>query len=75
MNAEEYKTKYNQKILILFLNKYHKNSDVLFWPDLATIYYEESAQKCLNDNKIQFLQRIIARQTHHRFDLLKYFVL
>lgn len=57
LKAEEYRIECLEKRLIPFIKRYHPNSDVLFWPDLASIHYEKSVQNCLKDNNIEFVAK------------------
>ena len=45
------------KRLISFINHYHANDSVLFWPDLATVHYAGKIQQLLIDNGISYVQR------------------
>ena len=40
-----------------FINRHHKNGNVLFWPDLASSHYSKQVQECLQANHIRFVQR------------------
>ena len=41
MKSDEYLEECLKKILLPFIQKYHSDSDVLFWPDLASIHYSK----------------------------------
>lgn len=57
LKAEEYRNECLEKRLLPFIKKYHPNSDVLFWPDLATIHYERSVQNWLRMNNIEYVEK------------------
>ena len=40
-----------------FIEKYHKNSEILFWPDLATIHYSKEVQNWLFSQNINFVPK------------------
>ena len=40
-----------------FINRHHKNDNVLFWPDLASSHYSKRVQAFLQANNIKFVQR------------------
>ena len=57
MKADEYLRECLIKRLLPFINKYHSDKEVLFWPDLAPIHYANSVKEWLNDNSIGFVGR------------------
>ena len=46
-----------RKRLLSFINRHHKNDNVLFWPDLASSHYSKQVQEFLQANNIKFVQR------------------
>ena len=46
-----------RKGLLPFINRHHKNDNVLFWPDLASSHYSKQGQEFLQANNIKFVQR------------------
>lgn len=46
-----------RKRLIPFVNEFHSNDSILFWPDLATAHYAQQVQTCLKDHGISYVQR------------------
>ena len=50
MNSQVYLEECIKKRLIPFIEKYHKTSQVIFWPDLATIHYAKSVMEFLEQN-------------------------
>ena len=57
MTSEEYRTECIEKILIPFIKKHHRISDVLFWPDMAPIHYSNSVRQCLESNGVQYVDK------------------
>ena len=57
LKAEEYREECLEKRLLPFIRKYHPNSNVLFWPDLATIHYEKNVQNWLRMNDIEYVEK------------------
>jgi hypothetical protein len=57
MKAEEYKNECLEKRLKPFIEKYHKHKDVLFWPDLATIHYQNGVQHWMQNNGLTFVTK------------------
>ena len=50
MNSQVYLEECVKKRLIPFIQKYHKMSQVIFWPDLATIHYAKNVAEFLGQN-------------------------
>ena len=46
-----------RKRLLAFINRHHKNDNVLFWADLASSHYSKQVQESLQANNIKFVQR------------------
>ena len=40
-----------------FINKYHQNDKILFWPDLASSRYASPVLHCLEANNVSFVRR------------------
>jgi len=57
LKKEEYLDECITKRLIPFIDKYHNRSDVLFWPDMATIHYSGVVTQALNSNNIEFIPK------------------
>lgn len=57
VNAEIYLEECLKKRLLPFIQKYHKNSNILFWPDLATSHYAYEVQDWLSSEKIEFVKK------------------
>jgi len=57
LKAEEYKTECLQKILLPFIHKHHSVNQVLFWPDMATIHYQNGVQNWLKANDVQYVAK------------------
>src|SRR6266705_5892768 len=58
MKSDQYLNECLIKRLIPFIEKHHKISDVLFWPDMATIHYSKEVENWLNSMNIRFVSRI-----------------
>ena len=43
--------------MLPFIEKYHKTSEVLFWPDLATIHYQKDVKQWLVNSGIEFVSK------------------
>jgi hypothetical protein len=43
--------------LILFIDNYYKNEDIIFWQDLATCHYAKICTKFLRDKNIEFVPK------------------
>ena len=43
--------------LLPFVNKYHQNDKILFWPNLASFHYASSVLHCLQANNVPFVRR------------------
>uniref|UniRef100_A0A158P5B2 Tc1-like transposase DDE domain-containing protein n=1 Tax=Tetranychus urticae TaxID=32264 RepID=A0A158P5B2_TETUR len=46
-----------KSILSKFIKKYHPNSPVLFWPDMATVHYAKPVMQWLAENDIDFVEK------------------
>ncbi|CAF2970870.1 unnamed protein product [Rotaria sp. Silwood2] len=46
-----------RKRLLPFINRHHKNDNILFWPDLASSHYSKQVQQFLQANQIKLVQR------------------
>jgi transposase len=57
LTGVEYRDQCLKKILLPFITKYHNKSDVLFWPDMASIHYEKSVLNWLQTNGINFVPK------------------
>jgi transposase len=57
LTGQVYKSECLEKRLIPFIRKYHSNTSVLFWPDLAPPHYTTDAQNCLKSNNIEFVSK------------------
>ena len=44
--------------LLPFINKYHSNKNILFWPDLARSHYSNIVQQRLNEMNIPYISRV-----------------
>ncbi|XP_047142962.1 uncharacterized protein LOC124817183 [Hydra vulgaris] len=62
INKDVYLDKCLRSRLIPFIEQYHKNNNVIFWPDLASSHYSKKVQAFLNSKNIEFVpkERIIA---------------
>lgn len=40
-----------------FVDKYHKNDKIIFWPDLASSHYSNKSLQCLTDQKVPFVPK------------------
>ena len=56
MKAEEYLNECVIKRLVPFIQKYHSDHQVLFWPDLAAIHYANVVKEWLNSSGIEFYE-------------------
>ena len=45
-----YLKEYINRRLLPFVDKYHSNGNILFWPDLAQSHYSKIVQQRLNEN-------------------------
>jgi hypothetical protein len=57
VGTETYLNECIRKRLIPFINQFHPNDSILFWPDLATAHYAQEVQHCLADHGISYVQR------------------
>ena len=57
MKADEYLRECLVKRLLPFLKSKHQLSDVLFWPDMASIHYEKNVINWLESKGIQFVKK------------------
>ena len=57
MTADEYRKECLSKRLLPFLKSKHKLSDILFWPDMASIHYAKSVREWLEKHKIKYVKR------------------
>ena len=57
MKSQEYLNECLIKRLLSFIDKYHKREDIVFWPDVETIYYQKDVQKWYNDNGIGYVAK------------------
>lgn len=55
MNAETYLNECLKKRLLPFINRYHPDRRILFWPDMARIHYTGAIKQWLAANGIDFL--------------------
>ena len=44
--------------LLPFVDKYHSNGNILFWPDLARSHYSKIVQQRLNENNIPYVSLV-----------------
>uniref|UniRef100_A0AC35TRH8 DDE_3 domain-containing protein n=1 Tax=Rhabditophanes sp. KR3021 TaxID=114890 RepID=A0AC35TRH8_9BILA len=47
-----------KKFLLPFIKKHQTDTPVLFWPGMATCHYQKDVKKFLEQNKIEFVQKI-----------------
>src|SRR6266705_5481308 len=78
MRSDEHLRECLEKRLIPFIEKYNKDSEILFWPDLATIHYSRDVQNWLRSKNIDFVPKTrnaptvpIARPIEKFWDLCK----
>jgi len=57
MNADLYLNECIKKRLIPFIKKWHSNSNVLFWPDLAQAHYAKRVTDFLDEQKINYVSK------------------
>lgn len=57
MKVKEYREACLEKRLIPFIDKHRNRDNVLFWPDLAIIRYENSVQTLINRDRINFVSK------------------
>ncbi len=57
VDTETYLNECIRKRLIPFINHYHADDSVLFWPNLATTHYVHEVQKLLANHGIPYVQR------------------
>lgn len=57
LTSNEYLEECLKKRLIPFIEKYHKNNEVMFWPDMATIHYAKTVTDWLKSKKIPFIEK------------------
>ena len=57
INEKTYLNECILKCLIPFINTYHLNDKVLFWPDLASSHYSNMVTSYLDQNNIQFVDK------------------
>jgi len=57
LKSDEYREECLKKRLLPFIEEHHHKSDIMFWPDLATIHYESSVQTLLANNGIDCVTR------------------
>ena len=55
INQHIYKEECINKRLIPFIEKYHSQDEIIFWPDLATSHYAESVCDFLIESKIDYV--------------------
>ena len=57
MNSDIYLNECLKKRLIKFIEKYHKNKKILFWPDLASSHYADICTSFLKEKNINFVEK------------------
>jgi transposase-like protein/transposase len=57
INANIYINECIKKRLVPFIDKYHKEDDIVFWPDLASSHYANATIETLNELKINFVPK------------------
>ena len=57
VGTETYLNECIRKRLIPFINQFHPNDSILFWPDLATAHYAHEVQRCLTNHGISYVQK------------------
>jgi transposase len=57
INQDVYIEKCLKQRLLPFIQAYHKNDDIVFWPDLASSHYAARTTEFLQLNKIDFVPR------------------
>jgi transposase len=57
MNSELYLNECLKKRLVPFIKKYHPNSNVIFWPDMAKCHYAKVVTDFLEDEKIDYIKK------------------
>ena len=57
LKADEYLEECLIRRLLPFIQKYHKNSGIVFWPDMASIHYDKDVLRWLRNNSIDFIER------------------
>jgi hypothetical protein len=57
LKAKEYLEECLKKRLLPFIRKYHKNTPIVFWPDMASIHYQKDVIKWLRSEKIEFIEK------------------
>lgn len=55
MNSKVYLKECIIKRLIPFINKHHRQEDVVFWPDMATCHYASEVTQYLESTKIEYI--------------------
>ena len=58
LKSNEYLEECLQKRLLPFIREHHQTSQVLFWPDLATIHYSKQVIEWLQNNGIPFVSKV-----------------
>ena len=57
VNKEIYQQKCIIQRLLPFINDYHADRNILFWPDLASSHYASTTLQCFEDNDIPFVEK------------------
>jgi hypothetical protein len=57
INGQVYLEECLKKRLLPFIEKHHKKSDVIFWPDMATAHYHNDVTKWLKAQNVEFVKR------------------
>ena len=57
LTAEEYLKECLIKRLLPFIEKYHRNSNIVFWADMATIHYANIVLNWFRENDISFIEK------------------
>jgi hypothetical protein len=46
-----------EEILLLFIKKYHKVDEIIFWPDMAICHYKRCVIDWFNSQNIKFIEK------------------
>jgi len=57
INEEIYINKCLRTRLVSFIETYHKNDEIIFWPDLASSHYSNKVQEFLRSKNIDFVPK------------------
>jgi hypothetical protein len=57
VNKEIYKEQCIERRLIPFIEKYHSQDEIIFWPDLASAHYAETVCDFMIERKINFVEK------------------